>query len=84
METLALDLNETASALKEQLNGMEYDPREADQVERHLGEIHRLKGKYGSTIEEVIAYGDKAKDELQDVYKRQPSAGGLVRLSQTR
>ena len=44
LETLSLDLNETASALKEQLNGMEYDPREADQVERHLSEIHRLKG----------------------------------------
>ncbi|MBC8559474.1 DNA repair protein RecN [Fumia xinanensis] len=67
LETLALDLNETASALKEQLNGMEYDPREADLVERHLSEIHRLKGKYGSTIEEVIAYGDKAKDELHRI-----------------
>ncbi len=67
LETLSLDLNETASALKEQLNGMEYDPREADQVERHLSEIHRLKGKYGSTIEEVIAYGEKAKEELHRI-----------------
>ncbi len=67
LETMAIDLNEIASALKERLNGMEYDPREADQVERHLSEIHRLKGKYGSTIEEVIAYGEKAKDELHRI-----------------
>ena len=41
------------------------DPTESlNKIESRLDKISRLKRKYGSTVEEVIAFGEKAREEL--------------------
>lgn len=39
------------------LQDCEFDPEEFSRVEERLNQINRLKGKYGSTIEEILKYG---------------------------
>ena len=67
LESLAIELNEVLSYLKSELDRMEYDPVKADKVERLLSDIHHLKSKYGKTVEEVIEYKERAKDELHKI-----------------
>ena len=46
-----------------------YDTKDAelDEVEQRLDLLYRLKRKYGSTVEDVIAFGQKAREELDNI-----------------
>ena len=50
-----------------------YDPNDAelDEVEQRLDLLYRLKRKYGSTVEDVIAFGQKAREELDNIQHSQ-------------
>ncbi len=67
LESLSIDLEESAFILKEELNKMEYDPVVADKIERQLSEIHHLKGKYGKSVEEIIEFKENARNELHKI-----------------
>ena len=64
VESHRLDLEELARKVNDSLASLEYDQEEADAVEKRLGQIKRLKGRYGGDISEIIAYCEKAKAEL--------------------
>lgn len=59
--------SEIASDMQGKLAGFEFDPREIENVEQRLDLFYRLKQKYGSTIEDVIEYGQKARQELENI-----------------
>ena len=40
---------------------------ELDEIEERLDQIHKLKRKYGNTIEEILSYLDKIKKELSKI-----------------
>ncbi len=44
--------------------GLEFDPARLAEVEERLALIARLKRKYGDSIEDVLAFGEKARAEL--------------------
>ena len=44
---------------------------ELDEVEQRLDLLYRLKRKYGSTVENVIAFGQKAREELDNIQHSQ-------------
>ena len=44
---------------------------ELDEVEQRLDLLYRLKRKYGSTVEDVIAFGQKAREELDNIQHSQ-------------
>ncbi len=67
LESLAIELGEILSYLKSELDRMEYDPAKADKTERLLSDIHHLKSKYGATVEDVIAFRERAKEELHKI-----------------
>jgi DNA repair protein RecN (Recombination protein N) len=46
------------------------DPARLAELEERLDLIHSLKRKYGSTIEEIIAFGDEARKKLQSLESR--------------
>ena len=50
-----------------------YDTNDAelDEVEQRLDLLYRLKRKYGSTVEDVIAFGQKAREELDNIQHSQ-------------
>jgi DNA repair protein RecN (Recombination protein N) len=44
---------------------VEFNPARLEQIEERLARLSNLKRKYGSTLEEVVAYGEKAGAELE-------------------
>ena len=60
-------VEDAAHEIKEFASGVEYDPKLLDDVEERLDLISRLKKKYGPTIAEVNAYGEKAQKELDSI-----------------
>jgi len=65
LEEIGYELGEYKAELRGQLEGFEFDPRELDDVEHRLGQIHNLKRKYGPDIAAVIKYGEDARVEFE-------------------
>jgi DNA repair protein RecN (Recombination protein N) len=58
---------ELARDLTHYLQEVEFDPARLEEVEERLNLIFVLKRKYGETIAEVIAFGEKAQAELDAI-----------------
>ncbi len=65
-------LEEAAVTLGRQAEGQEFDERELNEVEARLHVIEQLKRKYGSTVRDIIQYGERVEAEL-DVLKNRES-----------
>ncbi len=46
---------------------LSYSADELDQIESRLDVIHKLRRKYGATCEDILAYLEKAKQELDEM-----------------
>jgi len=66
-EELSYQLQELARSLRDYRDGLEFDPRRLTQVEERLDLIFRLKRKYGDSIEEILAFGQRAARELESL-----------------
>lgn len=64
---IGYELQEISREIRSYLDDFDFDPRELDQIESRLDTIYKLKRKYGSTIAEIIAFGEKAGVELESV-----------------
>lgn len=53
-----------ASFLRDYQQKIAFDPQRLSQIEDRLLEINRLKKKYGDSIEEILAYQERANNEL--------------------
>ncbi len=67
VEDLRYDLEELASTLRGSLEDYSFDPRQLDRIEDRLDLLYRLKKKYGATVEEIIAYGERSAQELDEL-----------------
>ncbi|WP_215115098.1 DNA repair protein RecN [Exiguobacterium sp. s80] len=63
-------LEEVGYAIRDQLETLEFDSNRLDEIEQRLSVFQQLKRKYGATIEEVIAYGEKIGIELDTMTNR--------------
>lgn len=57
-------LQEASRELRHYLGHLEADPRRLEEVESRLALIERLKRKYGSTVEEILAFHDDVAARL--------------------
>jgi DNA repair protein RecN (Recombination protein N) len=57
-------LEDLASFLRDYLGRLEAHPGRLEQIEDRLALIERLKRKYGKTIEEMMAYRERARQQL--------------------
>ena len=55
--------------LKMCLDDLEFDPERLNEVEQRLAQYQTMKRKYGTTVEEILAYLDKIKEELDAIIK---------------
>jgi DNA repair protein RecN (Recombination protein N) len=53
--------------LRNYLDEIEFNPKRLDQVEERLDLIHSLTRKYGGSIPNVIAYGQDARKQLENI-----------------
>jgi DNA repair protein RecN (Recombination protein N) len=64
---IGYELEEFSGELRAFLDDFEYDPHELDRIESRLDIIYRLKRKYGADIAEIIAFGERAAEELEGI-----------------
>ena len=62
VDNLLADYNRDVS---EYMSDLEFDGEDFEQVEQRLNTINHLKGKYGDTIDAVIAYGEDRQALLE-------------------
>jgi len=63
-ESARAQIEEAARELSSYSSGMEFDSERLEQVGDRLDLIHKLKKKYGNTIEEILEFGARAGVEL--------------------
>jgi DNA repair protein RecN (Recombination protein N) len=66
-ESASAQADDLARALRSYRDNVDHNPARLQQVDERLDLIFRLKRKYGDTIEEMIAYGEKAAAELAGI-----------------
>lgn len=58
-------LNDYNRGMAEYLSGLEFDAGQFEQTETRLNLLNRLKSKYGNTVEEILAYRERALETLE-------------------
>lgn len=64
---LMYQLQDVAEELWDAKDSLSYSPQELDRIEERLDTIHRLRKKYGATCEDILAYLERAKAELDEI-----------------
>ena len=68
-----------AEIIRDKRKAFDFSPAELDAVESRSDLLYRLKKKYGATVEEMLAYLDKCRRELDDM---ETADDTLARLEQ--
>ena len=76
-----LDLYYTAKDVAADLIGRldAYDTNDAelDEIEQRIDLIYKLRRKYGDTVEDILAFGERARKELEMIQSSQERVGHL-------
>jgi DNA repair protein RecN (Recombination protein N) len=67
VDGLTDQIQDLAGALRDYSESIDFDPARLQEVEERLGLIFNLKRKYGNSIEEIIAFGQRAQAELEAI-----------------
>ncbi|MFH0795160.1 MAG: DNA repair protein RecN [bacterium] len=65
LATARANIEEVAFQLRQYASSLEHDPQRLEEVENRLDLIRNLKKKYGSTIAEILAAGERFAAELE-------------------
>lgn len=60
-------VEEASRSLRDYLGHLENDPARLEKVETRLAALERLKRKYGGTLEEVVAFGQRVRLQIDEV-----------------
>ncbi|MDY4583553.1 MAG: DNA repair protein RecN [Candidatus Faecousia sp.] len=64
---LMYQVQDVAEEVRDSRDDLSYSADELEQIESRLDVIHKLRRKYGVTCEDILAYLDKAKKELDEI-----------------
>ena len=64
---LMYQVQDAAEQASDRIYAMSYSADELERIEERLDIIHRLRRKYGATCEDILAYLDRAKAELDEI-----------------
>jgi DNA repair protein RecN (Recombination protein N) len=67
LQSIEYDLEDCSSEIREFSSQLEYDPEELERIESRLDIIYRLGLKYGKTIEAMLEFLAKSKEELKNI-----------------
>ena len=66
-ETSLTALQDLALELQNYAENIEFNPRALDRIEERIDLVTSLKRKYGNSLAEVIAFGERARQELDTI-----------------
>ena len=67
LKPAAIGVDDAADAMRDYLDRLEADPNRLEEVESRLAAIDRLKRKYGSSLDEVLAFLANVREQLEAV-----------------
>jgi len=66
-ETSSTTLQDLALGLQDYAEKIEFNPRLLNRIEERIDLINNLKRKYGQSIEEILAFAESAREELDSI-----------------
>ena len=67
LRSLAFDAEDAAEQMRDVLASLEFSPDEMDRLDARLAQLRRLMKKYGGSEEELVAYREKIRSELEAI-----------------
>jgi DNA repair protein RecN (Recombination protein N) len=77
LESMVYQLEDIKGALRTYRDSIEFSDSEIDLLEERLDQINKLKRKYGSSIDEVLAYKDRASQEFDNLVNSEKLASSI-------
>jgi DNA repair protein RecN (Recombination protein N) len=63
----AIAIEEASFAVRDYLSHLEANPARLEEIESRLAALERLRRKYGATAEEILAFLERVRSEIQSV-----------------
>ncbi|HEY2712028.1 MAG TPA: DNA repair protein RecN [Chthoniobacterales bacterium] len=83
--TAVVELNEVARTLDRYAERLDLDPEQLARLEERVTTLETLKRKYGATISEVMAFGERAAERMRKIEGREAELERLGReIAETR
>ena len=67
LESLRCEVFDLAEIIRDKRQEFDFSPEELDAVEARSDQLYRLKKKYGATVEDMLAYLDRCRMELDAI-----------------
>ncbi|MCI8360531.1 MAG: DNA repair protein RecN [Clostridiales bacterium] len=67
LTAIQYELEEIADRFRQELEEVEFDPKELEQIEERLDQLYRLSRKYGESEEDMLDFLEKASRELESI-----------------
>ena len=77
VDALTHRVDELARTLRSYRDSIDYNPDRLRELEGRLDLIRGLKRKYGTTIEEILAFAERASDDLERLSHGEERTEGL-------
>jgi DNA repair protein RecN (Recombination protein N) len=87
LDSSLIQLQELSRFLEGYKDSLEFDPEKLEMIRERLNLLNILKKKYGNTIDEILTYAQKIKEDLNKIENKDQIINGLKeeikRLSDT-
>jgi DNA repair protein RecN (Recombination protein N) len=67
LQSAAISVDEASDAIRDYLDKLEADPKRLDEIESRLALIERLKRKYGSSLDDVLAFLKDVRAKMEAI-----------------
>ncbi len=76
-DSAQVELEEMVASMRHYVESLDIDPGEISEIEDRINLLETLKRKYGNSIEDVIAFREKAEDKLSRIEGRSDAMAKL-------
>jgi DNA repair protein RecN (Recombination protein N) len=67
LKSAAIGVDDASDTIRDYVDKLEADPKRLDEIESRLALIERLKRKYGSSLDEVLAFLDDVRAKMEAI-----------------
>lgn len=67
LQNASIGVEDASDAIRDYLEKLDADPKRLDEIESRLATMERLKRKYGSKLEDILAFLDDVRSKLEAV-----------------
>ncbi len=67
LESLRCEAYDLAETIRDKKDEYDFSPQELDAVESRCDQLYRLKKKYGSSVEKMLSYLERSREELDRI-----------------